>query len=148
MAAAEATASIPVSAMKVTKTLSFQSSWTRGAAALRACSMSTTAVSSSNSSWTEAAMSSASARERPTHAATISPTKRTLPAARIGSRECLKPLMDVAALIGLTLARSSAVTTLPLCFSGMTMDRRYACATELRTNATSPAPGIRKSPTY
>jgi hypothetical protein len=78
MAAADAAASIPVSVANVTKTLSFQSSWTRGAPGLRASSMSTTAGNSSNSNWTEAAMSSASARERPTHAATISPTNRTL----------------------------------------------------------------------
>jgi len=101
---------------------------------LRASRMSTTAGSSSNSVRMEAAMSSASARERSTHAAMISPTKWTLSTARIGSRECLKPLIEVAALIGLTLARSSAVTTVLLCFSGMETDfRRHAQQGSART---------------
>ena len=58
------------------------------------------------------------------------------------------PLTEVAARIGLTPARSSAVNTAPLCSSGMVTDRSRACAKGLRTNATSRVPGMRKSATY
>ena len=67
-------------------------------------------------------MSSASARVRPTQAATISPTYRTLPWARIGSRGCLKPGAALAARIDFTPARCSAVKTASRCRSGTRTD--------------------------
>jgi hypothetical protein len=45
------------------------------------------------------------------HMATISPTNRSLPEARIGSVECLKPGSGGLDEIGLTPRRSFAVNT-------------------------------------
>ena len=73
-----------LSAVSVRNRLSSQSSCTRTFFSAMAFSESTRAGSSSMSSCTCSARSSASARVRPTHITTGSPTKRTLPCASGG----------------------------------------------------------------
>src|SRR5436190_11600652 len=92
-------------------------------------------------------MSSASARVGATHMATSSPTWRTLPVASTGCSEILNPGNPETARIGLTPSRSAAVKTLSLYCGGIDMPRIQACASGLRTNATSCRPARRMSAT-
>ena len=81
-----------------------------------------TAGSGSKSSSISAARSSASARVGATHMATSSPTWRTLPVARTGCTEDLKPGSVVSARIGATPAGPSAMKTRSRSAGGMLID--------------------------
>ena len=139
---------MPVSMAVSRKTLSPQCSCTSAEPGWRAARMSRTAGSSSRSRVTLAATSSASARVGATHMATSSPTCLTLPIASGGCSETLKPGNPDTARIALTPSRSAAVNTRSRTASGMSRPRMRACASGLRTKATSCMSGRRMSPTY
>ena len=65
-----------------------------------------------------------------------------------GCSETLKPGNPDTARMALTPSRSAAVKTRSRTASGIPMPRMRACASGLRTNATSCMPGRRISPTY
>ena len=97
----------------------------------------TTAGSSSSSRSTEAARSSASARVAATHTAIGSPTCRTLSVASTGCADVLNPGSPEFATIGCTPTKSAAVRIRPSVPAGFRIARTRACASGLRTKASS-----------
>ena len=147
-AALALTASKSTSVAVVRNRLSPQCSCTSGAPGWRPCSMSWTTGSGSKSMSISAVRSSASARVGAMHRAIGSPTYRTLPEARTGCTDDLKPGKAVSARIGATPARSSAMKTRSRRSGGMRIASMRACASGLRRNAASCMPAKRMSPTY
>ena len=91
--------------------------------------------------------SSASSRVGATHMAMGWPTNRTLPPARPGSTEGLKPAMSGTARIGRTSGKSAAMKTRSRMLAGISIAFSRACAMELRRMATSWLRGKRRSAT-